>query len=95
MNPHSILIALWRDGISMRLTPDSLGLVVPAGRMTSGQRSLVLEHKAELIALLVNARGTTEKLLAAAMRVCDQHGDNAAACEEMRQQCLALPPHLR
>ncbi len=34
-------------------------------------------------------------LIAAAMKVCDRYGDNEAAREEMRQQCLDLPPHLQ
>ena len=34
-------------------------------------------------------------LIAAAMRVCDQHNDSEAAREEMRHECLRLPPHLQ
>lgn len=34
-------------------------------------------------------------LIEAAMKVCDQHGDGDAARQEMRQQCLELPPHLQ
>jgi hypothetical protein len=34
-------------------------------------------------------------LIAAAMKVCDRYGDSEAAREEMRQQCLELPPHLQ
>lgn len=34
-------------------------------------------------------------LLQAAMKVCDEHGDGESARDEMRQQCLALPPHLQ
>lgn len=34
-------------------------------------------------------------LLQAAMRVCDHHGDCDAARQEMRDQCMALPPHLQ
>ncbi len=35
------------------------------------------------------------KLLAAAMRACDHHGDGEAARQEMVQQCLEVPAHLR
>jgi hypothetical protein len=34
-------------------------------------------------------------LIAAAMKVCDRYGDNEAAREDMRQQCLELPPRLQ
>jgi hypothetical protein len=34
-------------------------------------------------------------LIEAAMKVCDRHGDGEAARQEMRQQCLELPPHLQ
>jgi hypothetical protein len=34
-------------------------------------------------------------LIAAAMKVCDRYGDSEAAREDMRQQCLELPPHLQ
>lgn len=34
-------------------------------------------------------------LIDAAMKVCDQHGDDEAARAEMRQQCMELPPHLQ
>lgn len=35
------------------------------------------------------------RLLAAAMKVCDRHHDSEAAREEMRQDCLNTPVHLR
>jgi len=34
-------------------------------------------------------------LIEAAMRVCDKHGDGEFARQEMRQQCLELPPQLQ
>ena len=34
-------------------------------------------------------------LVEAAMLVCDRHGDGEAAREQMRQDCLATPAHLR
>ena len=42
-----------------------------------------------------SARATTGQLIRAAMKVCIRHGDNDAARQEMREQCLALPPHLQ
>ena len=95
MNPQEILISLWRAGILVRLAPDGVNLAVPAGRLTPGQRDLVLTHKPALIALLVAAHDTTLLLIKAAMKVCDRHGDGEQARQEMRQQCLELPPHLQ
>lgn len=37
----------------------------------------------------------TAALIAAAMKVCDRHGDGEAARADMRQQCLELPPRLQ
>lgn len=95
MKPQDILIALWADGILVRLTPDGKNLTVPAGRLTPGQRDLVLTHKPELIAFLVAAHTTTTALIEAALRRCDQFNDGPPAREQMRQDCLALPPHLQ
>ena len=95
MRPENVLAELWRDAITVRLTPDGQSLIVPAGRLTPEQRAMVLDAKPELIALLVEARATADRLIHAAMRVCDRHGDNDTARQEMRDQCLALPPHLQ
>ncbi|MBL8339522.1 MAG: hypothetical protein JNM97_22340 [Rhodoferax sp.] len=95
MTAEAILIDLWRDSISVRLTPDGEHLAVFGGRLTTEQRTRVLENKPDLIAYLHAAHGTTERLLVAAMKVCDQHGDNDAARQDMREQCLELPPHLQ
>ena len=85
MTATDILTTLWQAEISVRLTPDHQNLVVPAGRLTLDQRALVIENKPELIRLLIDA----------AMRVCDRHNDTEAARLEMRDQSLALPPHLQ
>ena len=95
MTATDILTTLWQAEISVRLTPDHQNLVVPAGRLTLDQRALVIENKPELIRLLIDAHDTTERVLAAAMKVCDRHGDDDAVRQEMREQCLALPPHLQ
>ncbi|OLP04942.1 hypothetical protein BLL52_3762 [Rhodoferax antarcticus ANT.BR] len=52
-------------------------------------------HRTELIALMLQARESTALLIAAAMRCCAHHGDSTAACEAMRQDCLATPAHLQ
>lgn len=95
MTPQAIIIALWKQGINVRLTPDRQGLAVPAGCLTADQRALLLTHKTALIAFLAVAHGTAMKLIEAAMLVCDLHDDDCAAREEMRHQCLELPPHLQ
>jgi len=43
----------------------------------------------------LTAHRMAKELIAAAMKVCDRHGDNQAAREEMRRDVLATPPHLR
>ena len=95
MKPDQVLIELWQVGILVRLAPDGVNLAVPAGRLTPTQRDMVLNHKPDLIAFLAEARTTTTALIATAMKVCDRHGDSEAARQEMRQQCLGLPPHLQ
>ena len=36
-----------------------------------------------------------DSLLAAAMRCCDHYGDDEDARKQMREECLATPPHLQ
>ncbi len=43
----------------------------------------------------LTAHRITAELLAAAMRRCDRHGDDEAARQAMRDDCLALPTHLQ
>ena len=95
MTPHAIFADLLAQGVRLKLSGDGANLVVPAGSLSPEQRALVLSHKAEILALLVEARKTTSWLIAAAMKVCDRHNDSEAAREEMRQDCLKLPPPLQ
>ena len=44
---------------------------------------------------MIYTHDTTAALTAAAMRVCARYGDNAAAREQMRLDCLNTPSHLR
>ena len=37
----------------------------------------------------------TARLIAAAMRCCDHHGDSKAGRDQMRVECLATPPALQ
>ena len=95
MTPQELFAKLVADGVRLKLSADGANLVVPAGSLSADQRALVLSHKADILALLVEARKTTSWLIEAAMQVCDKHNDSEAAREEMRQDCLRLPPHLR
>lgn len=47
------------------------------------------------IADSIEVRQLAADLIQAAMRVCDRYGDDDAARQEMREQCLELPPHLQ
>jgi len=40
-------------------------------------------------------RISVEELIQAAMRACDHWGDSDEARQEMKRQCLEVPPHLR
>lgn len=95
MTPAAILAQLWADGVTVHLTPDGQNLSAPAGRLTTKQRALVLANKAQLVQFLTDASTTAAALIDAAMRACDQHGDDYHAREQMRADCLATPPHQR
>lgn len=43
----------------------------------------------------IEARQLAADLIQAAMLVCDRHGDDEAARQAMRDECLALPTHLQ
>ena len=49
--------------------------------------------------VLKNAHRADERLLdsllTAAMRACDHHGDSEEARQQMHDDCMATPPHLR
>lgn len=95
MTAQDILAELWASGITPRLTEEGTGIAVPAGRLSPGQRAAVISHKAELVEFLQAARATTAELLKAAMVACDHWGDSEPARQAMRDECLALPPHLQ
>lgn len=95
MTAQAILSDLLACGIDLECTPDGKGLTVPANTLTPEQRARVLAHKPELIRLVLQSNRLTHQLLQAAMRVCDHWNDSPAAREQMRQDCLNTPPHLR
>jgi hypothetical protein len=95
MSAFSLIQDLEAQGVWLKLSGDGANLVVPAGSLSSEQRATVLSHKAEILEFLVDARKTTTALVKAAMQVCARHNDSDVAREEMRQDCLKLPPHLQ
>lgn len=95
MTAQTVIADLSAYGITPRLTPDGQHLAFPSGRLTPEQRDLVLAHKAELIAFLIDARATTARLIEVAMHACDFYGDGEAARELMRLDCIDTPAHLQ
>ena len=95
MTPETILADLIQCGIEPSVTPDKTGIVVPAGKLTEAQRAAVLGHKPALIACILESARVTALLLEAAMRRCDQFNDGDKARQDMREQVLETPPHLR
>ena len=95
MTPHALFCELLASGIALSLSADGSNIAVPACTLTPTQRALVLAHKPELVAFLLDTRKTTQQLLAAAMRCCDHHGDSHSLRSNMRTDCPATPPHLQ
>ena len=93
MTAQSLLRSLWVAGIDMELTDDGQHIKVPANTLTPDQRAEVIAFKPELIACLVEAGTVAARLMVAAMRVSDRHGDSEAARADMRADILAIPPH--
>ena len=95
MKPETILADLLESGIEPRVTPDKTGIVVPAGKLSPAQRAAVLTHKPDLIAYLLESSRITVQLLEAAMRRCHQFNDGEKARQDMREQVMETPHHLR
>ncbi len=81
------------SGVSLRLVDGKVKVSGNAALLAEFVPQL-REHKPELIQLLQEAHETTTALIAAAMRACDHFNDGPAAREQMRNDCLATPPHL-
>jgi hypothetical protein len=95
VTPETILADLLASGIEPGVTPDKTGIVVPAGKLSPTQRAAVLAHKPALIDYLLESNRITAQLLHAAMRRCDQFNDSDKARQDMREQILETPRHLR
>lgn len=95
MTAIDLLSTMWAAGLTVRLNTDRALVISPASALQPGQRDLLRAHKAEVVALLSEAHDTTQALLAAAARVCDQHNDAAGPRADMCRDCLNTPPALR
>ena len=95
MTAQSLLRSLWVAGIDMELTNDGQHIKVPANTLTPDQRAEVIALKPQLIACLVEASTVAGRLMVAAMKVCDRHGDSEDARAEMRADIGAIPQHQR
>ncbi len=95
MTPQAIIKELWGAGICIRLANDGVNLSVPAGRLNAELRALILANKPAIVDFLQEVDATTTALMEAAMRVCEYHGDCETKRDEMRRECLAIPPHLK
>lgn len=95
MSAHTILEELNTCGIELECMPDGKSLSAPANTLTPHQRAQVIAHKVELFRLVQQSAQITAQLHQAAMRACDHWQDSTAAREQMRQDCLNTPLHLR
>lgn len=94
MTAATLLRDVLDAGLELRLDGDVLKLAGDANAVQAWAPRL-RPFKAELIAWLLESSQLTHELLRAVMRCCDHHGDDAAARDQMRDDVLAMPPHLR
>ncbi len=95
MQAAQVLNVLWGQGFTVTLADNGGLKVSPSSTLQDSQRELLREHRSEIVTLLIDAQATTAQLLAAAMRACACHHDGEPARAQMRQDCMATPPHLR
>lgn len=67
---------------------------VPPGPVSENHHAVSSVSSVGVVAIFEN-HDLASELLAAAMHVCELFGDTEAAREQMRADCLALPPHLQ
>lgn len=93
--------ALREDANEVRLMANPANLANLANRPAGNDEPEISHKPPELagLAKLAISHDSPElllaRLMAAAMRACDHWGDSEKARQEMRQQCLEIPPHLR
>lgn len=94
MDSATVFRRLRDAGIRLEVQGDRLS-ASPSARLNTELRSLICAHKPALVTFLIDAQMNTERLVEAAMRACDHHGDGSAARDQMRRECLDTPAHLR
>ena len=95
MTAASILEVFWAQGFTVSLVDNDRLAVSPASTLHETQRELLRANKAEIVALLRDAKATTDALVKAAMLACDHFKDSPADRDLMRRECLATPLHLQ
>lgn len=95
MATASILGALRAQGFSVSLVGNDGLLITPSSTLGQARRELLRANKAEIVALLRDAKATDDALVKAAMLACDHWGDSSSDRELMRADCLAMPDHLK
>ena len=95
MTAASILEVLWAQGFTVSLLDNDRLAVSPASTLHETQRQLLRANKAEIVALLRDAKTTTDALVKAALLACDHFNDSPADRALMRAECLATPAHLQ
>ena len=94
MTAASILEVLWAQGFTVSLVGNDRLAVSPSSKLHETQRELLRASKAAIVALLCDARATTDALAKAAMLACDHWGDSPADRDLMRLECIDTPAHL-
>ena len=95
MTAASTLEVLWAQGFTVTLVGSDRLAVSPASTLHETQRELLRANKAAIVALLRDAKATTDELVKAAMLACDHFNDSPANRDLMRAECLATPTHLQ
>lgn len=95
MTAASILEVLWAQGFTVSLVVNDCLAVSPASTLHDTQRELLRANKAEIVALLIDAKTTTAALIKAAMLACDHFNDSPADHADMNRECIATPLHLQ
>jgi hypothetical protein len=95
----SALQTIRAAGLTAELTGSGGLLVRQASQITDDLRALIRANRDDLVSFLTREAANDDPvlidLLAAAMQVCDHHGDGEQARDQMRQDIRQTPPHLR
>lgn len=83
-NEAGVVVRVVDGKVKARGNPDAISRFVPELRA----------HRAELMELLDDTRESWMRLIAAATRACDFHGDDASSRERMFSECAELSPKL-